>query len=63
MNLLESGYLFAAGDCANHAMYSFTSLGDGDENPIISNSTMEFDEDKVDKDHSSLLKFCPRPEN
>lgn len=47
MNLLESGYLFAAGDCANHAMYSFTSLGDGDENPIVSNSTMEFDEDKV----------------
>jgi hypothetical protein len=52
MNLLESGYLFAAGDCANHAMYSFTSLGGEDDNPIISNSTMNFDEDNVVKDHS-----------
>jgi len=61
MNVLESGFLFAAGDCSNHSMFSFTSLGE-DEEPIISNSTMDFDEDTVANDHKELIKFCPRTE-
>ena len=61
MNVLESGFLFAAGDCSNHSMLSFTSLGEEDE-PIISNSTLDFDEDTVANDHKDLIKFCPRPE-
>ena len=31
MNVLESGFLFAAADCSNHRIYRFTSLGDEDE--------------------------------
>ena len=27
--LLASGYLFAAGDCANHQLYRFTGLDSG----------------------------------
>jgi splicing factor 3B subunit 3 len=63
MNLLESGYLFAAGDCSDHFMYRFTSLGADDENPIVSNSTQEFDEEMIIKDHSKLTRFCPRMEH
>ena len=33
INLLESGFLFAAGDCANHFSYRLTNLGD-DESPL-----------------------------
>lgn len=47
MNLLESGYLFAAGDCSDHFMYRFTSLGADDEHPIVSNSTTQFSEDEI----------------
>lgn len=32
LTLLDSGYLFAAGDCSNHVIYRFTSLGGDDEN-------------------------------
>ena len=63
INLLESGYLFAAGDCSDHFMYRFTSLGADDEHPIISNSTNDFDEIQILKDHSKLSRFCPRSEN
>ena len=62
INLLESGYLFAAGDCSDHYMYRFTSLGADDEAPIVSNSTMVFDELEIIKDHSKLTRFCPRSE-
>ena len=45
MNLLESGLLFAAGDCSDHILYRFTSLGSEDDDQIIAtNSTMIFDE-------------------
>ena len=63
MNLLESGYLFAAGDCSDHFMYRFTSLGADDENPIVSNSTQVFNELEIMRDHSKLTRFCPRSEN
>jgi splicing factor 3B subunit 3 len=57
--LLEAGYLFAAGDCSNHYMYRFTSLG-GDQDAGISNSSKSFEEAKVVNDHSELVRFCPR---
>jgi len=59
--LLESGYLFAAGDCSNHIMYRFTSLDE--EKPKLSNSTIGFDEDDIIHNHGALVKFCPRAEH
>lgn len=59
MNLLESGFLFVAGDCSNHVMYRLTSLGSEDEKAIVSNSTMPFDENDVARNHKQLVKFCP----
>lgn len=59
MNLLESGFLFVAGDCSNHVMYRLTSLGSEDEKAIVSNSTMPFDENDVAHDHKRLVRFCP----
>ena len=49
LTLLESGFLFSAGDSSNHIMYKFTSLGADEVNPVMSNSTM-----------TSLVRFCPR---
>jgi len=63
LNLLESGYLFAAGDCTNHYLYKFLDLGGGEEKPILSNSTIEFDEDDVVHNHDQLVRFCPRTDN
>ena len=59
MNLLESGYLFVAGDCSNHVMYRLTSLGSDDEKAIASDSTMPFDESDVAHNHKQLVRFCP----
>ena len=59
MNLLESGFLFVAGDCSNHVMYRLTSLGAEDEKAIVSNSTMPFDENVVVQSHKQLVRFCP----
>mmetsp|Transcript_5527 Transcript_5527/g.9416 ORF Transcript_5527/g.9416 Transcript_5527/m.9416 type:complete len:369 (-) Transcript_5527:2298-3404(-) len=52
MNLLESGYLFAAGDCSNHFMYRLTSLGDED-------SPSEF----VPRSESVNLEVCDQLNN
>jgi len=62
LSLLESGYLFAAGDCSNHSMFRFTSLGN-DSDVGVSNSTQVFDETKIVSDHLALVKFCPRGEH
>jgi hypothetical protein len=59
MNLLESGYLFTAGDCSNHIIYRLNSLGDEDEEVPISTSNMPFDDGT---DHSKLVRFCPKSE-
>jgi hypothetical protein len=45
--LLESGYLFAAGDCSNHIIYRFTSLG-GDAK-VSTNSA-----------DNREMRFCPQ---
>lgn len=63
LTLLESGYLFAAGDCSNHKMFRFTSLGGEQNNQSVSNSTQLFDEEKIIKDHTDLVKFCPQAEH
>lgn len=60
MNLLESGYIFVAGDCSNHMMYRLTSDGSEDENAIVANSTMTFDEEDAPYNHKHLVRFCPR---
>jgi len=60
--LLESGFLFAAGDCSNHFIYRFTSLG-GESELGISNSSKGFEEAKIINDHSQLVKFCPRADH
>lgn len=57
--LLESGYLFSAGDCSNHCMYRFTSLGIDASSRFSSNSSVPFDEATVAYDHSALKLFCP----
>ena len=62
MNLLESGFLFVAGDCSNHVMYRLTSLGSDDENAIASNSTVRFEENEVARNHKDLVRFCPSAE-
>jgi hypothetical protein len=59
MNLLESGYLFTAGDCSNHVIYRFNSLGDDEDIPTAK-MNMPFDDGK---DHSKLVRFCPKKEN
>jgi splicing factor 3B subunit 3 len=35
INLLESGFLFAAGDCSNHHIFRLTSLGEDKSPPIF----------------------------
>ena len=59
MNLLETGYLFTAGDCSNHIIYRFNSLGDDNEQVPTSNSNMPFDDGK---NHAQLVRFCPKDE-
>jgi splicing factor 3B subunit 3 len=34
MNILKTGFLFAASEFSNHVVYSFKNIGDEEENPI-----------------------------
>ena len=43
-------------------MYRFTSLGADEEKPKVSKSTDDFDEHGIIKDHSALVRYCPRAE-
>ena len=49
--LLESGLLFSAGDCTNHHMYRFISLGGESGKLKASNSNQPFNEELVIKNH------------
>ena len=49
--LLKTGFLYAAAEFGNHYIYQITSLGDDEENPIVSDSSMERD---------TLIAFNPR---
>lgn len=57
--LLESGYLFAAADGADHSIYRFLSLGSEANKKFTSDSLKHFDESSVAVEHSKLVKFCP----
>ena len=43
-------------------MYRFTSLGADEEKPKVSKSSVDFDEHGIIKDHSALIRYCPRAE-
>lgn len=49
--VLKLGYLFAASEFGNHGLYNFQSLGDDEEDPVISDSTMGEDQ---------IVSFVPR---
>lgn len=60
--LLESGYLFAAGDCSDHCIYRFLSLGIDSSKRYSVDSSRQFDDTKVGTDLSGLVRFCPSNE-
>jgi splicing factor 3B subunit 3 len=49
--IFKNGYLFACSEFGNHCLYQFKGIGDNEENPIETYSTMEKDE---------LITFNPR---
>ena len=61
--LLESGYLFAAGDCSNHMIYRFTSLGQDGENQVSSSSFHKFKEASLLQHFEALERFMPQMEH
>lgn len=38
INILNTGYLFHAGEASNHGLYLFKSTGDDEENPVVCHS-------------------------